>query len=188
MANKLTNTTIFIVPLLKIGNEKLETHNFINAYSEDKQKEGIYRNAVFLLFKPQSNHSFSQFVNEEQERGVWIDDYDYEDGYVVLVYKMPEIAENDLKLLKSGQYSKTSKSFKNKYTQVKKIVKNNKHYDEISLQWQIFLKDNNLRGYWEDKIGVSLKEDMEVWKTWDESEEILNINDIINDKSTTISK
>jgi hypothetical protein len=46
------------------------------------------------------------------------------------------------------------------------------------MQWRIFNKTSDLREYWEERLDVKFDEDQEVWKGWDEENEILNINKI----------
>ena len=43
-------------------------------------------------------------------------------------------------------------------------MKNGLHRDELSLQYRIFNKTNDLIEYWQDKLGITYwDEDMEVW-------------------------
>ena len=52
----------------------------------------------------------------------------------------------------------------------------------MSLQTRIFKKTEDLLEFWEEKLGLNLKEvfgdDYEVWDGWDEQKEILEINKI----------
>jgi hypothetical protein len=92
-----------------------------------------------------------------------IDDYDYEDGFVVLVYKINKKYDKDLELIMKGKYSKTSDNFQSLFPKVVKIMKNGLHRDEISIQFRVFKKTQDLREYWENKLDVSFDEEMEVW-------------------------
>lgn len=51
-----------------------------------------------------------------------------------------------------------------------------------SLQYRIFNKAEDLIDFWEDKLGINLKDavgnDFEVWEGWDETKEILELNKI----------
>ena len=106
------------------------------------------------------------------------DDYDYEDGLVVLVYKLNPKFKKDFQLIKEGKYSKTSNEFKEQFQKIKRIEVNGLRRDELSMQWRIFNKTSDLREYWEERLDVKFDEDQEVWKGWDEENEILNINKI----------
>src|SRR5687768_1231380 len=108
MELKKTSTSIFIVPTLKIDKNKLRENNFINAYIKDVKKEVQYENAAYLLFKPEDFDDFKDFVDDEYDRTPHIiDDYDYDGGFVVLVYTLNPKYMNDFELVKKGRYSKT---------------------------------------------------------------------------------
>jgi hypothetical protein len=179
MEIKKTITSIFMVPTLKVGKERLTENNFINAYSKDGSRDVQYENAVYLLFKPKDIDRFKEFMDGEYERTkAIIDDYDYEDGYVVAVYSLDEKFKRDFKLVEQGAYSKTSPEFQALFPKVIKIKKNGLHKDEISLQYRVFNKTEDLRKFWEDKLDVEFDDDMEVWGAFIEEDETLNLDKI----------
>lgn len=168
-----------MVPTLKVPNEGFKNHGYINAFIKDLQREIQYEDCIYVLFKPINIDAFREFLDSEYERtDNIIDDYDYEDGLVVLVYKLNPIFEEDFKLIKEGKYSKTSDAFKEQFQKIKQIKVNGLRRDELSMQWRIFKKTIDLREYWEERLGVNFDEDQEVWKGWDEENETLNINKI----------
>jgi len=168
-----------MLPTLKINGSKLEENGFINAYIKDVDCQVEYENCVYLLFKPPQMDIFNHFIEDEYIRTkALLHDYDYEDGYVVLVYQLDSKFDEDFKLIRKGLYSKTSESFQKQFKAVKKVVKEGLHKDEITLQHLIFKKADNLRDYWESKIGVSIKEEMEVWEGWSDEKETLDLNKI----------
>lgn len=176
---KKTITSIFIVPTLSIDKEKLADNGYINGYIKDARKDVQYEDCIYLLFKPKDLDKFRVFLDEEYERTKSIiDDYDYEDGYVVVVYKLNERLDSDIKLIKQGKYSETSKKFQEIFPKVIKITKNGLRKDEISLQYRIFNKTEDLRKFWEEKLGVDLDEEMEVWSGFFEENEIMNLDKI----------
>lgn len=165
-----------MVPTLKLGRMNLLQNGFINGYIDDANKVLHYEDSIFLLFKPSNLDVFKIFLDDEYENTKKIlDDYDYEDGYVVVVYKLPEEFKKDYELIKQGKYSKTSKKFQDQFPEKVEFLKTS----ETSLQHLIFNKDEKLRAYWEDKIGPSIfeNEDMEVWTGFDLDNETLNINE-----------
>jgi hypothetical protein len=181
MEIKKTITSIFIVPTLSIGREKLGDNGFINGYIKDGRKEVQYEGCVYLLFKPENLDKFKEFLDVEYERTKSIiDDYDYEDGYVVIVYMLNSKLEKDIELVKQGKYSKTSSAFQAIFPKIVKLKRNNLYKDEISLQYRIFNKTEDLKKYWEDKFDAELSPDMEVWGTFIEEDEILNLDKIKN--------
>jgi hypothetical protein len=179
MERKHTITSIFIVPTLSIGREKLIDNGFVNGYIKDGMRETQYKNAVYLLFKPNNLDKFKMFLDSEYEKTKSIiDDYDYEDGYVVIVYEINSKLKNDIELIKQGKYSKTSPAFQGIFPKVVQIKKNGLRRDEISLQYRVFNKTEDLVQFWEDKLGIELPEDLEVWHGFFDDFETLDLNKI----------
>ena len=179
MERKHTITTIFIVPTLSINRDKLTDNGFINGYIKDSKRDVQYENAVYLLFKPKDLDKFRHFLDSEYERTKSIiDDYDYEDGYVVVVYEINPRLKADIDLVKQGKYSKTSKKFQDIFPKVVKIKKNGLHRDEISLQYRVFNKTEDLVQFWQDKLGMELPEDIDVWYGFFEDFETLDLDKI----------
>jgi hypothetical protein len=179
MTIKKTITSIFMVPSLKVPKNALKENGFINGYVEDAERDFQYPGAVYLLFLPEDIIKFREFLDEEYERTEQIiEDYDYEGGFVVVVYKLDPKWNKDFSLVRQGSYSKTSSSFQKLFPKVIKIKKNGLHRDEISLQYRIFNKTEDMVEYWENKIGIDWDDDFEVWDGYDKDKEILHINDI----------
>ena len=179
MELKKTITSIFIVPTLKINRDKLKENGYLNGYFSDVRRDIQYQNAVYLLFKPGNLDKFREFLDNEAARTKQIiDDYDYEEGFVVVVYTLDKKWKKDFALIKEGLYSKTSKEFQDSFPKVIKIMKNNLHKDEISLQYRIFNKTQDLREYWENRLGIEFTNDMEVWDGFDIENEILDLDKI----------
>lgn len=176
---KKTVTSIFMVPTLKINRDDLFNNNCINGYLVDNRRDVQYKDAVYLLFKPDDMDVFKEFLDREYERTKdVIDDYDYEDGFVVVVYKLNKKWKNDFLLVREGLYSKTSQDFQNQFPKVLKIMKRGLHRDEISLQYRIFKKTVDLREYWETKIDCEISEDAEVWPVFEIKNETLDLDKI----------
>jgi len=169
-------TSIFIVPTLKINRDDLFNNNCINGYLLDPRRDVQYKDAVYLLFKPNNMDVFREFLEREYERTKdIIDDYDYEDGFVVVVYKLNKKWKKDFLLVKEGLYSKTSQDFQNQFPKVLKVVKRGIHKDETSLQYRIFKKTEDLRKHWESKIGCEISEDAEIWPLFELKNETLDL-------------
>lgn len=172
-------TTLFMVKPLGIGIEKLDKMGFINGFIQDVDHDCIYEDCVYLLFKPHDMDLFRDFIDSEYERtNNIVEDYDYQGGYVVMIYKLNPNFKNDYQLVRQGLYSKTSKDFQNLFPKIVKIMKNGKHRDEISLQYRIFNKTQDLITFWEDKLGIRFSNDQEVWEGFHQERETLNINNI----------
>lgn len=168
-----------MVPTLEINKELLKDNGFINGYSRDGSRDIQYENSIYLLFKPKDLDKFRGFLDGEYERTKnVIDDYDYEDGYVVVVYELNGKFKKDFALVREGLYSKTSPEFQAKFPKIVKIKRGGLHKDEISLQYRVFNKTEDLRKYWEDKLGVDFDEEWEVWDGFDLDKETLNLDKI----------
>ena len=180
MEIKKTITSIFIVPSLKIDKATLKDNGYINGYAKDETPDAVsYENCVYLLFKPSNLDKFRNFLDGEYERTKSvIDDYDYEDGYIVVVYKLNPKFNKDYKLVKEGLYSRTSREFQELFPKIVKIVKNGLHRDEISLQYRVFNKTEDMITFWEEKLGVIFDHDQEVWHGYEYKNEVFNIKKI----------
>jgi hypothetical protein len=132
MEIKKNITSIFMVPTLKVPKDALRSNGFINAYIRDDRRDDDYKESIYLLFKPKDLDKFREFLDNEYERTkTVIEDYDYEDGYVVVVYQLNERYKKDFTLIKQGKYSKTSSDFQKVFPKIIKIVKNGLHRDEL---------------------------------------------------------
>lgn len=172
---KRTITTIFMVPTLKIPRGNLEENGFINGFTKDDINDVEYKDCIFLLFKPVQIDKFREFLDREYERTKQvIDDYDYPNGFVVVVYKLDDTYYHDFKLVRQGKYSKTSPAFQKLFPKVVKII-NEKglHRDEISLQYRVFNRTEDLVKFWEDKFDLVLESTQELWHGFQDDNEIL---------------
>jgi hypothetical protein len=186
---KKTITSIFMVPTLQIPKNSLKDNGFINAYSTDSDKEHQYKDCICLLFKPTNLDKFREFLDSEYERTKnVIEDYDYKDGFVVIVYKLDDNFKKDFELIRQGKYSKTSASFQTIFPKAVKILIEGKHRDEIALQIRIFKKTQDLKDFWEEKLDVTFDEDQEVWRGWEDNDEQLNLNKLKEYENTRIFK
>lgn len=172
-----------MVPTLKIPKENLKENGFINGYIKDGERDIQYDNSVYVLFKPENLDKFREFLDKEYERTkAVIEDYDYEDGYVVVVYQLNDKYKKDFNLIKEGKYSKTSKSFQSEFPRLVKIVREGDIKEAMSLQARVFMRTDDLIEYWEERLGMNLKitlgEDYELWDIFDETKETLEIDKI----------
>jgi hypothetical protein len=168
-----------MVPTLKFPTNSLKSNGFINAYIKDEDQDTEYEDCIYLLFNPDDVDKFREFLDSEHERtDNVVEDYDYEGGFVVVVYKLDAKLKKDFDIVKEGKYSKTSNKFQEIFPKAVKLTQNGKHRDELSLQVRIFKKTPDLVEFWEEKLNVTFDKDQEVWEGWDEQNEILNINKI----------
>ena len=180
MEFKKTITTIFFVPTLNIDRDALKQNNFINGFSKDSRRELQYENCIYLLFRPENLDKFRYFLDDEYERTKSIiDDYDYEDGYVVVVYKLDTTYKKDFKLIKEGKYSQTSKKFQELFPKTMRVyISTNAFETKTTLQYRIFNKTEDLKEFWEEKLDMQLDQDSEVWTMFLEDKESLDLDKI----------
>lgn len=166
-----TITSIFMVPTLAIGRDRLLKHNFCNAFCHDEDHEIKYENCIFLLFHNKDIDKFREFLDEEYERTKQlITDYNYQDDYVVLVYELNDRFKEDFAKIKKGAYSKTSKEFQAMFPE-KVPVTGGMSY---STQYRVFNQTEDLIKFWQDKLDVVLESGQELWEMYDENKEILS--------------
>lgn len=183
---KRTITSIFIMPTLNINRKDLHLNNFLNAYIGDIDKEEYHEeDVVFLLFNPEDLSVFRTFLSSQYENHKdIIDDYDYDKGYIVIVYNLNKALEKDFNLIKQGKYSKVSDEFKNIFP--KKSVNYTKpsNPEQESLQHLIFNKDPKLLRFWEKELDTNTisKLNLEIWKEFNTKLEILDIETIIENE------
>lgn len=176
---KITITSIFMVPTLGIPKKDLTDNGFINGYSRDASRDVEYDDAVYLLFQPKNILQFKEFLDNEYEHAKQIiEDYNLDKGFVVVVYKLDPSYKVDFNLIRQGKYSKTSPSFQKLFPKTKKINIKGVARDDISLQYRIFNQTKDLITFWEEKLGMTLEKDQEVWSAYVEENEILNFDKI----------
>lgn len=106
-------STLFLMPVLGIGWRDVKKMGFCNCYLRDENKpEYEDMEVVLLLFENKGDDKFRYFVEKEKGRTeLFIDEYDYDEGYIVLVYQFPEELKEDYHKFKKGEYSKLSQEF-----------------------------------------------------------------------------
>jgi hypothetical protein len=179
MAINKTITTIFMVPTLGLLTEDVIGNGFINGYCIDKERDLQYEDAIYLLFKPKDLYKFKVFIDGEYDRTKQIvDDYDYANGYVVVVYQLDPKFKEDFDLIRASKYSKTSSKFQELFSETVDIELAGIPHTEISLQHRIFNKTKDLVDFWEDAFGMSISKGIEVWHGFDIDNETLNLKKV----------
>lgn len=177
-------TTLFIVPTLGISKNLLKEFNFLSSFQVDPNSGDVYSfDVVYLVFKPENTHKFEMFVDTEKNRTEFlIDDYDYPEGLVVLVYKLNPVFKKDYDLVKLGKYSKTSTVFKKLFPDTISVNTDKDVKTMMSLQTRVFNKSKELAIYWEKKLNLNLEENSELWSSQDIVNEELNLEKILENK------
>lgn len=185
-----TNSTLFLYPILKLTEEDEAKMGFINSFLEDPNRiypdNGTTR--LFVLFKPCKNalDYFQKKVEEFDSQGLLEDEYDYPNGHVVLVFKLPSKYNNDYRIFKESKFSKYSDEFKKLFPDKKITYKNTVKHESYSLQFHVFNKTPGIRKFMEEKTGVSFDsfdKDMEFWNICDMEIETLKIENYIKNEN-----
>jgi hypothetical protein len=178
---KLNVSTIFLLYPLGIKYQGLKGLGFLNAYLEDSEFswEG---DVVLLLFKPKNVFRFQFWVEQEKERTpAFIDEYDYEEGFTVLVYQFPIELKEDLELIKQGKYSRVSKAYIATVPESSNVVvKDSEGKDRYAFcaARLIVHKDPEWIKIVEEMLGLAIHPSQEFWLKMKKEKETLNISRI----------
>lgn len=98
-----------------------------------------------------------------------VHEYNPEDGVIIFVLKIPpKYKKNVVDPFLEGAYSKIDRAYVNAHFSARRA---NGSY---STNWLILTKDNSLRKFWEDQIGLPLPHNAEVWSRPLKEDEIYN--------------
>lgn len=173
---ELNCSTIFLLQPLGLSRKKLGSLGFVNAYLQDKHCPLSYiGNMVFLLFKPGEEGSFRYFTDTERLRTpLFIDEYDYEGGYTVLVYEFPDALSGDFELFRQGKYSRFSEAFRATIGQELEVVIEGVTYTQPTMQHAVITRLPEWKAILEEEWGVVIDSDQDLWKR-PSNEEVLDI-------------
>lgn len=159
-----TVTTVFVLPILKIGRKKLDSVGFIEAFLFNGEEQMVYDNCVHLLFRPSNMSKFNIFIEDEKEGGAEIvDENDYSDKLVLLTYKLPARFKEDIHKIWLGKYSTVSKEYRSAIPSTVKTEIDGILVTHPSAQHMVFDKHPALRRQLENELQVQLPLDSEVW-------------------------
>lgn len=180
-ATKATTSTILLLPTIGKNRRRLLKYGFLNAYLDDKDYDIHYEEALYLLFKPEPSEKISELVSFERQDSLFLDEYDYEGGYVVVVYAMQKKYLPEYKLFLEGKYSKFSQEYKDSFAKMLDVRNKETGIVEkkISLQYHIMNRTDTLKDMREKEFNIKMAEfgpDMEYWSIPDiHGKETLNI-------------
>lgn len=150
----------------------VKKYGFIEAFFKDIEYTAQTKYPVYVLFKPPNLIEFGEFIEGEKQLEIIEDVYDYPGGYVVVVYKFPEIYHNDYNLVKEGRYSETSADFKSVFPNTTGSI--------YTIYYLVFNKNEELRKMIEADLGGPISEEAELWHLPNLEKETLDISKYIN--------
>lgn len=183
---KFTKTATFLFPLLQVPKSLFDCdikdrfgryqHNtrFLNAYLADslisKYKNTENITYVFVVLRNYQDVDFARFQSTLQALPNYVDDYDHKECFVV-VFTIPEIRQQDFKLVLDGAYSQVS-------TDGKRLILANNFYSGKPYTLPLILnKAQTLKDSWEERLSnpwsIADLGDQEVWPIINLEKEIL---------------
>lgn len=166
---KFTSTSLFIAPLL--GKKIVPLDEFVNAYIKDEVRGIDYNRGIYVLFKVSEKDKFEHFLESERTRGAKIiEEYDYPNNHIMVVYQYDKRFERDVELILSGKFSKTSSFYQSNISETFKATKLGVTKNIITFQHSIFKKLPEYVEYWQELYGLELTRNDEVWHHYKERE------------------
>lgn len=160
-----TNSTLFLLPALKLSAIKMRKAGFINAYIADGGREDVCKNPVYLLFNiKKTDHAREYQVLVNELDALIVDEYDYPEDYVVLVLPFPDDLADDYRLFLQGKYSNFSEKMKSIYEK-KSAISNPYNKEKWGFAHSIVYKKSWVKEFQEDKIGMELPTAAELWSS-----------------------
>jgi hypothetical protein len=181
-----TDTTKFLLPVYKIGLKRLTELGFINCFLKDEERETVNETDLhlYLLFKTDEEQQkelqkIIGLLEKKEGEVILLEDYDYSENYMVLVFKFPEKFRNDYQLFIEGKYSHLSDAIQATYPE--KTVADFYPFTPLegkSLQWMVCHKDPALKRFLEQKHDLDLSDAPEYYHLIDMDNETLTENTI----------
>jgi hypothetical protein len=156
--------------LIDIPLNILNSYGFKDAYLGNYQKtKDDWGKSIYLAFdiNQMSGHNRETLLKREDFISITLDndlllfEFEIKEGdylYVVLPFL-------------EGKYSKISREYVERNF-AKILPRNLTPINKISNNWKVLTKHPDLKKYWEERIGVTFTEDMEVWSRPEKQDEI----------------
>jgi len=173
---KWNASTLFLLkPITGIGVGQFCEFGLVNSYLEDVDNDIYVGDYLLVLLKP-NDYDFLEILidNQDRENINFVGEYDYEGGWVVLVYSIPEKWKEDFTKFKDGRYSALSEDFKSQHD--KHVIINMRKKETI--QYLVFYKDTKFKKDVEEYFDVVFSEEDELWEKPLTVKETLNISKI----------
>ncbi len=187
--SNLNDTSTFLLPAFGVRIQNWFKFGFVNAYLSDINREKTNDKDIhlYLLFKPNDkqkaelNKKISDLSESDINKTDYIEDYDYEEGYIVLVLKFPEKYRKDYNRFLKGKYSYFSEEYRNLFTedQMVEFINENDKVEKLaskSFQWLVINRDPRMKKFTEKKYDIQLSPEDEVYHLYVEEKETLDVD------------
>ena len=167
---KPTKTVDFIFPLT--GYDKVDLAPYlVNAYLGDKDMLDwdLESPDIFVLMKYYGNRHFMRLEKELETNKYFNTSYSLWGGkYIMFVFTISPSFKPDYDRFMQGKYSELSDPAK---------IRIMRHRAKDSPMPLILDKDSSLKIYWEDRLGVTLTANDEVWPILNKNDEFFDRNE-----------
>ena len=169
MGISYTNTAMFVLPMLNLSIVRLGKY-FLNCFIKDKEYPTLVERPLFLLFKfdyeTKNDELHCKNIHDELTSKDELVTYYYVGNIqgskcIMYLFNIDSEFQDDYNNFLKGKYSKFRPEFKEKFP--KYFMDSRTGRQSKTIMSQVVNAAPELRKYWEDKIGVTLAEDAEVW-------------------------
>jgi len=161
--NRLNRSTKYLFPLLYDGYNvtssnvtSLETNGFklVNLFIKDDKKPE-YDNSIFMLLYVQNfeDDNFKLFFQELKNHHLYLDYYNVDTNYLMIVFKVTDNEDYILKRFIRGKYSSFPKKYINFFSSSS---------ENINCVYNVLTKNKLLKHKIEQDLNVKLSEDAEL--------------------------
>jgi len=166
---KPTKTVDFVLPLLGYSKVDLSPY-LVNAYLGDTSMVDWDLDSpdVFVLLRWAYNQSFKDLEKMLEMDKYFKVSYDLLDNYIMFVFTISPSFRPDFDRFMEGSYSEFSDPAK---------IRIMRHRTKSSPMPLILDKDRSLKEHWENKIGVQLSSNDEVWPIVNKDDEVFDKNE-----------
>lgn len=162
----------FLLPLLGFNEPDLSSAGLSNTFLGDHNCEYQYDNCLYLFFKYQTfNYKLNSLVKNMENHPLHVFTYDcFLENGIMVVFNLGDEFIEVLETFKSGKYSEYPEEVKEmyfpKYTNT----------GTLTNRWKVFMKHIDMKKRIENKVGMALANDAEVWDKPSQEKEIYCYN------------
>jgi hypothetical protein len=160
--NQTQKSLSFVLPSLNLTASNIEATYLgdVDYYGDNRWGEHF-----FVLFKNLTNAQ-SQYLRNRED---YVHEYDPIPNHTMVVFSLNDIIkEQVITPFIDGKYSKIDRFYVDKY------FKPTTSFGTMSTNYLILTKSPILRDFWEERLGVRLPEDAEVWSRPEKKSEVYN--------------
>lgn len=173
----LQKSLALITPILQVNDSRFYD-SIKNSYLGNIEYEGEINWGDYLYLELKENVEVDLLATLRKHR--WYEDELHQHEAIIFVFKIPKKEKTKIvdPFLK-GKYSEIDKDYVDKNF-------NFKINGRLSINYRICNKDEAIRAYWENKIGLPLPENAEVWSKPEERDEIYGYAELLRERELEV--